>query len=168
MDAQTQLPRAKFSVALGICLLLWLVSLFAVHPLGNFPLNDDWSFGQAVKVLLEKHDFRPGGWTAMPLITNVLWGSLFCLPSGFSFIALRISTLVAALIGILGTYWLVKRSRAPEWFAVTASLLLGFNPVFYPLSCSFMTDVPFTTLTIFAAFFLLKHLESGMNIPLLR
>jgi len=163
MDAQTQLPRAKFSVALGICLLLWLVSLFAVHPLGNFPLNDDWSFGQAVKVLLEKHDFRPGGWTAMPLITNVLWGSLFCLPSGFSFIALRISTLVAALIGMLGTYWLVKRSRAPEWFAVTASLLLGFNPVFYPLSCSFMTDVPFTTLTIFAGFFLLKHIESGAD-----
>jgi hypothetical protein len=163
MDPESIRPRARFPIGLGICVLLWLASLFAVHPLGNFPLNDDWSFGQAVKRLLENHDFRPSGWTAMPLVTNVLWGSLFCLPSGFSFVALRISTLVAALFGMLGIYWLLKQSRAPEWLAVMAALLLGFNPVFYSLSCSFMTDVPFTTLTIFAAIFLLRNLRNNTD-----
>ncbi len=164
METETSRPRNKFP-AWGICLvvLIWLASLLFVHPLGNFPLNDDWSFGQAVKILIEKHDFRPSGWTAMPLITNVLWGGLFCLPSGFSFTALRISTLVAALAGMLGVYWLLKQSRAPEWLALLAALLLGFNPVFYPLSCSFMTDVPFTALTIFAAIFLLRNLKNGAD-----
>src|ERR1700743_2192812 len=141
METETSQPRTKFPAAWGICLvvLIWLASLCAVHPLGNFPLNDDWSFGRAVKILIEKHDFRPSGWTAMALVTNVLWGGLFCLPSGFSFTALRISTLVAALAGMLGVYWLLKQSRAPEWLALMAALLLGFNPVYYALGCSFMT-----------------------------
>jgi hypothetical protein len=141
MEHNTSGPRTKSFAACGICALLWLASLFAVRALGNFPLNDDWSFAQAVKVLIENHDFRPTGWTAMPLITNVLWGGLFCVPSGFSFIALRVSTLVAAFFGMLGLYWLLKQSRAPEWVALTAALLLGFNPVYFSLSCSFMTDV---------------------------
>lgn len=163
MGLETFVPRTKSRAALGICALAWLASLFAVHALGNFPLNDDWSFGQAVKVLIENHDFRPTGWTAMPLITNVLWGGLFCLPSGFSFIALRVSTLVAAFLGMLGIYWLLKQSRAPEWLALMAALLLGFNPVYFPLGCSFMTDVPFTVLTIFAAVFLLRNLQRGLD-----
>lgn len=164
METETSRLRAKFP-ARGICLviLIWLASLLAVHPLGNFPLNDDWSFGQAVKILMEKHDFRPSGWTAMPLITNVLWGGLFCLPSGFSFTALRVSTLVAALAGMLGAYWLLKESRASEWLALMAAALLGFNPVYYALGCSFMTDVPFTTLIIFAAIFLLRNLRNGAD-----
>jgi hypothetical protein len=165
MNTETSRPRAKSPAVLGICLVIfiWLASLCAVHPLGNFPLNDDWSFGQAVRILIEKHDFRPSGWTAMPLITNVLWGGLFCVPSGFSFTALRVSTLVAALAGMLGVYWLMKQSRASDWLALMAALLLGFNPVYYSLSCSFMTDVPFATLTIFAGIFLLRNLRNGAD-----
>jgi len=165
MNTEPSGPRAKSAAALGICLvvLIWFASLFAVHPFGNFPLNDDWSFGQAVKTLIEKHDFRPSGWTAMPLLTNVLWGGLFCLPEGFSFTALRVSTLVAALGGILAVYWLLKRSRAPQWLALLAALLVGFNPVYYALSCSFMTDVLFATLTIIAAVFLLRNLAQGAD-----
>ena len=165
METQTIPPRSKSTAAMGVCfvVLLWLASLFLVHPLGNFPLNDDWSFGQAVKGLVENHDFRPGGWTAMPLLTNVLWGGLFCLPGGFSFAALRVSTMVAALLGMIGVYFLMKRSRAPEWMSLMTAMLLGFNPVFYSLSCSFMTDVPFITLTIFAAIFLLRNLKEGAD-----
>ena len=165
MNTETSRPRAKSPAVFGICLVIfiWLASLCAVHPLGNFPLNDDWSFGQAVRILIEKHDFRPSGWTAMPLITNVLWGGLFCVPSGFSFTALRVSTLVAALAGMLGVYWLMKQSRASDWLALMAALLLGFNPVYYSLSCSFMTDVPFATLTIFAGIFLLRNLRNGAD-----
>jgi hypothetical protein len=126
---QTKAPAARKGIWLFF--LIWLAAIFIVQPLGNFPLNDDWSFGQAVKHLLENHDFRPTGWTAMPLLTNVLWGGLFCLPAGFSFTALRFSTLVAALLGMFGIYSLLKLSRPPEWLALMAALLLGFNPIFF-------------------------------------
>ena len=47
----------------------------------------------AVQNLVEKGDWRPTGFTAMPLITQSLWGAIFCPPPGFSFNALRFSTL---------------------------------------------------------------------------
>ena len=84
---------------LGIA-LLWCLSLLVVNSFGDFPLNDDWSFGLTVKHLVENGDFRPNGWFPMPFITNALWGSLFCIPFGFSFTALRISTITLSLIRI--------------------------------------------------------------------
>jgi uncharacterized membrane protein len=162
---ETNPPQSTKPPVWGIWLVLviWLVSVFIVQPLGNFPLNDDWSFGLAVKHLIANHDFRPTGWTAMPLLTNVLWGGLFCLPAGFSFTALRLSTLVAALLGMIGVYSLLKLSRPPEWLALMAALLLGFNPIFYPLSFTFMTDVLFLALLVFAAIFLQRNLKTGAN-----
>ena len=105
---------------------LWAISIFIVDPLGNFPLNDDWSFGLTVKHLIENGDFRPSGWTSMPLITNVLWGSLFCIPAGFSFTALRLSTLTLSLLGILGSYVLIRDLRQPRWLALITALDIGF------------------------------------------
>jgi hypothetical protein len=165
-DAQN---RSKFPAAKGIWLIafIWLAGLIIVRPWGNFPLNDDWSFGRTVKHFIEHHDFAPCSWAAMPLLTNTIWGALFCLPSGFSFDALRLSTLVAALAGMFAVYALVKMSRAPEWLAVMTALVLGFNPIFFPLSYTFMTDVLFVSVCVLAAIFLLRNLQGGKNSNLL-
>src|SRR5580765_8375698 len=85
-------PRA--GTDLLILAAFWLVGLLVVWPVGNFPLNDDWAFARSVKRLLETGSFYPTAWAAMPLFTQTLWGALFCLPMGFSFNALRCSTLV--------------------------------------------------------------------------
>src|SRR5512137_2624379 len=98
--AEAGLPVRIPKGAAGDMLLLasiWVASLFVVNPIGDFPLNDDWSFGLAVQRLLQTGQFHPTGWTSMPLITQALWGSLFCLPAGFSFNALRASTLLLSL-----------------------------------------------------------------------
>jgi len=146
---------------------LWCVSLFIVNPFGNFPLHDDWSFGLTVKHLIENGEFRPTGWVSMPLITNVLWGSLFCIPSGFSFTALRLSTLTLSLVGILGGYLLIRDLRQPRWLAAIAALTLGFNPIYYALSNTFMTDVPYTAITILSAVFFARNLRTGSDLDLL-
>jgi hypothetical protein len=167
MDIKPSFPRlAKTSapgVLFGAIAMVWLASLFIINPLGNFPLNDDWSFGLAVEHLMKYHEFRPTEWTAMSLLTNVLWGGLFCLPAGFSFTALRLSSLTASILGILGIYCLAKQARLPRWLTVIAILTLAFNPVYYALSNTFMTDVLFAAIFIFAAFFLLRHLKSEAN-----
>jgi hypothetical protein len=96
--------RNAVALDLLIIVALWCVAAFFVNPLGNFPLNDDWSYGTAVKRLLEGDGFRPTGWTAMTLVSQVIWGALFCIPWGFSFTALRFSTLTLALLGICCLY----------------------------------------------------------------
>ena len=146
---------------------LWVGSLLVVNPLGNFPLNDDWSFGLAVKRLLQTGDFRPTGWTSMTLLTQTLWGALFCLPAGFSFNALRLSTLLLSLISVLVVYLLVRQVHPSRFLAAVAALTVGFNPIYYPLSNTFMTDVPFTALLLVAAACFARSLRTGSDIALL-
>jgi len=146
---------------------LWSISLILIKPFGNFPLNDDWSFGLAVKQLIENGDFRPTGWTSMPLITQTIWGALFCIPTGFSFDALRLSTLFMSLTGILGVYFLMTELRQSRRLAVIASLTLGFSPIYFTLSNTFMTDVPYTAITILVAICFLRNLRNDSNSALI-
>jgi Dolichyl-phosphate-mannose-protein mannosyltransferase len=141
---------------IAILAVIYIVSIGVVNPLGDFPLNDDWSFARAVKGLIEQGDWRPTGWTSMPLITQALWGAIFCIPAGFSFDALRFSTLTLAIAGILGVYILFITNYAGRLLAVTAALTLAFNPIYHELSFTFMTDVPFTALAILCSIFFVR------------
>lgn len=174
-EAVGVLPQTRAATALDTALLMdvlliasvWCVSNLFADPIGNFPLIDDWSYGRTVEQLLETSDYRPLGWGYMTLITNVLWGSLFCLPGGFSFTALRLSTLVAALLGLIGSYLMIRDLQQPRWLALLVALALGFNPIYYSLSHTFMTDVLFMALVIWAAVFLARSLRSGSNLQML-
>jgi hypothetical protein len=152
------LDDAKRNQMLDIAflVLIFVVSIIVVNTLGNFPLNDDWSFARAVQNLVEKGDWRPTGFTAMPLITQSLWGAVFCLPAGFSFNALRISTLTLAIVGILGVYVLFVANNRGRLLAIIAALTFGFNPIYYELSTTFMTDVPFATFAILSSIFFVR------------
>jgi 4-amino-4-deoxy-L-arabinose transferase-like glycosyltransferase len=146
---------------------LFCVTLVVTNPMGDFPLNDDWAFGRTVKDVIEQGEFRPSEWQAMPLLTHALWGSLFCLPAGFSFSALRLSTLTLSLGGVLATYFLMREMCQSRWLAVLASLTLAFSPVYYALSHTFMSDVPYTAMTVMSLFFFVRNLKTDSDCALL-
>ena len=150
------LTRRTQLLDLALLVMIFAVSIVVVNPLGDFPLDDDWSYARAVKGLVEHGDWRPTGWTSATLITQSLWGAIFCVASGFSFNALRFSTLTLALVGILGVYVLFITNIRNRLLAVTAALTLAFNPIYYVLSNTFMTDVPFTALAILSSIFFVR------------
>ena len=167
MRDQVVSEARKATVKDLFCLTLtWCFFVIIVNPIGDFPLNDDWSFGLAVQYFMQVGSFHPTGWTTMTLLTNVLWGSLFCLPDGFSFTALRISTLTASWLGVLGTYWLVRKLDRPRSMALLAALVLAVNPLYFVSANTFMTDVPCVALMIFSAVFFLEHLKSNSRAAL--
>src|SRR5438552_6048444 len=84
--------------------LLWIALLVLIRPWGNFPANDDWSYALAVRNLVTGHRWRLTDFTGVPLATQVVWGTLFSAPFGYSLMALRLSTLVLAWLAILGVY----------------------------------------------------------------
>lgn len=45
---------------LGIIALLWALAILTVQPMGDFPLNDDWSYGMTAKRLVEGLGYDPG------------------------------------------------------------------------------------------------------------
>jgi len=134
-------------VLLGVLVLLMRA---LIHPVGEFPLNDDWSYARAVRTWVETGQLRFTGWTSVPLIAQVVWGKLFCLPSGFSFAALRWSTITTAIFAVWGMFVLMRFAGRGRGFALAAALTLAVNPVFVNLSQTFMTDVPFTAACIWA------------------
>ena len=145
----------------AILLLLWIAMAILVNPTGDFPLNDDWSFGRAVRTLVDEGKYSPTGWTSMPLLTHVLWGSLFCLPFGFSFTTLRVSTLVMGALGVLVTYGILREIRGDTRIPFLGALVVAVNPLYFSLSHTFMTDVTFGGFSLLSLFYLVRGLERG-------
>jgi hypothetical protein len=143
-----------------VILLVWMAVVTIVNPIGNFPLSDDWSYGRAVHSLIEhgQLEFVPG-WTSQTLIAQVLWGALFCLPFGFSFNALRLSTLILASLGLFATYTILREVQATRRLAVYGTIMIAVNPLYLCLANTFMTDVPFFSLAMISVLFFIRTLK---------
>jgi hypothetical protein len=161
-DPRRRATRADPWVAAGLC-LLWVAVAAAIHPVGDFPLNDDWAFGLPVRALLEQGELRLTDWQGMPLVAQIGWGALFCLPAGFSFTALRVSTLVLGGCAGVGLYLLLRCFGAARELAALGAAALLANPIYLVLSNSFMTDVPFLALSIGSVLCLVRGLEEDRS-----
>jgi hypothetical protein len=133
--------------------IIWLVGVIWINPIVEFPLNDDWVYAYPVYFLRTGKPFHFIDIQSMTLFSQVIWGWLFTLPLGFSFVALRLSTLVAAWLGILATYKIINHTFSNTTIAFWAALTLAVNPLYFSLAFTFMTDVPFTTWSLFAFLF---------------
>jgi len=145
---------------------VWILSVILVNPRGDFPLGDDWSYSLAVRRLLNEGGFFPTGWTQMTLITQVLWGALFCKIWGFSHFVLRASTLLLGGVGVFCAYFLLRLVKASRFASVLAALVLAANPMYFLLSNTFMTDVPFTVLFTLTALLFIQALRVESRTPL--
>src|SRR5678815_3923696 len=121
----------------------WLLMILLADPRGDFPLNDDWVYALAVKSVLETGSYQFPSPSSANVGPQIYWGALFCLPFGFSFTTLRLSTSVLGLGGAVVFYFLVRAVRGTRRTAVLCALALAANPVYFSLSNTFMTDVPF-------------------------
>lgn len=153
-------PRLLFATNAFWLILLFVIAEIIVKPLGNFPLNDDWSYAKSVLILQTEHKIDIGTWPAMTLATQLVWGGLFTSVFGFSFTILRFSTLVSSLIGILVLNKLVFRISGNKTKAFIAALSLLFNPFYFNLSNTFMTDVNFNTLLLLSVYFIYDFFQA--------
>ena len=148
-------------------LLLWCGAVTLVNPLGDFPLNDDWAYAQNTRALAVENRLFFSDWPAMTLIAHTLWGALFCKIFGFSFTVLRFSTLLMGLFGLAGFYKILTWAGLPRRMMWGLVLLLAFNPLWFVLANSYMTDVPFLAMLFWSTLFFLKTLERPTLWPLL-
>jgi len=140
--------------------VLWIAMIIIANPIGNFPLNDDWMYARSVFYFITQGKYKVTESYSPVLISQVWWGTLFCLFKGFSFTTLRISTLVLGLIGIYFFYFLVNSLTANRKLSFFSALLLLINPLYFSLSNSFMTDVPFLSLLLISVYFFCKAIQT--------
>lgn len=139
---------------------LFVIIAFLIDPSGDFPLIDDWGYALPIEHFLGTGELRFTGWQSMTLIAQLVWGTLFAAPFGFSFTALRLSTLVAAFFALLAQAALVRALGGNRESERWATLSMLANPVFLLLCFTFMTDVPFLALALASAACLVRALKT--------
>lgn len=116
----------------------------------DVPIIDDWTYAWTVEHLLDTGRFAVLDWSSAYPLSQALWGAVWSALLGFSFVSLRISTLVLAVVGCGALYLMLRELGASTRVSLYGSLSLAVNPLFVFLSSTFMTDVPFIAFTTLA------------------
>ncbi|MDP2363390.1 MAG: glycosyltransferase family 39 protein [Ignavibacteria bacterium] len=150
----------KDLLVVSIIIVCWISLILLSDVRGNFPLNDDWSYAYSAKTFSEEGRIELTGWASMPIVTQIFWGSLFCSFGGFSFEALRLSTIVLSIIGIIFCYLIFNESTKRLYLKFVSTCLIAINPIYFLLSSTFMTDIPFFTLSLISTFLFLRFFKT--------
>jgi 4-amino-4-deoxy-L-arabinose transferase-like glycosyltransferase len=150
----------------AVLLFIYSAATLLLHPFPNLPFHDDWTYAWSVEHFLKTGELRVLDWSVHYPFVQILWGSLFCLIFGFSFSALRVSTVVLAWLGALALYGTLRELGRARSESLIATVVLVANPVFFVLSFSFMTDVPFLSFANIAFFFIARGLSKQSSLEI--
>ncbi len=126
--------------------------LFVLFPPAaqDFPLADDWAFSHGAFGFASEGRIDYANWAAMPLLGQWLWAWPFIRIFGASHATLRASVIVLSLIGLAAFAETLRSEGVSESRAALGAAILGFHPVFYLLSGTFMSDVPALSFALIA------------------
>jgi len=159
MAAYSHLREALKNERLRDCTAIVLAAsllTLLVQPFQDTPFVDDWVYAWSVERLVSAGRLEVLDLSTNLNVAQLLWGWLACLPLGFSFAALRVSTWLLAVAGLCGLYLLLRDLDVPRTDALLGTATLGVYPIFAMLSVTFMTDVPFVSLSTLAAFAMVR------------
>ena len=140
---------------------VWAIPIVLLRPFQNTPYVDDWVYAWSVEHLLRTGELRILDISSSANPAQVLWGALFCVPGGFSFAALRVSTWVLSALGLCGLYLLLRELDVGRRDALFVTACLGFYPVYFILSYTFMTDVPFLSALLWFSYAAVRLLRTA-------
>lgn len=149
MNVLAPSERERAVDGIGIALLA-LLPLIWRYPFQNLPFIDDWCYAWTVEHLLTTGEFRILEYSSSPLATHALWGALFAKVAGFSFAVLRMSTWVLSVSGLIAFYLLLRDLGVARRATLAGVAALAVYPIYAVLSLTYMTDVPFLALTLWA------------------
>jgi len=151
--------RSDFRNAL-LCVVLCMGALLLAWPFSGMAFNDDWTWAFTVLQLQKTGHLVYNGWSSPSVIAQAYWGLLWVKLLGFSFNVLRVSSLPLAVGSIAMCHALARRVGLAPAMSVFVTLMLGFSPLFMPMACTFMTDVPALFFVLLSMYALLRGFET--------
>jgi hypothetical protein len=125
-----------------LCAGIFLACLLAAWPFAQIGVNDDWSYILTTQAFVHTHHFVYNGWGAPMLGWQVLWGALFASIAGPTYVGIRLSILPIAAAAVLLYHAILRGFGLNRAHASFGTLALVLGPLFFPLSATFMTDLP--------------------------
>jgi hypothetical protein len=140
---QALMVRARHGLSAPWLLSVALLALIAllIRPWGDYPLNDDWQYARAAKILSETGRIVIDTPVAPALVGQVLLAQPFIALFGFSHVTLRLVTMLAACLVLWAMDRLLGLAGVPRRTRRFTLVLLAINPLFVNLAFSFMTEL---------------------------
>lgn len=138
---------------LAFLAVVFIAAVLVVNPVGDFSLNDDFNYAFSARTLAETGRIAFPYLPSPTMIFQVFFGAFFMKVLGLSYTALRVSTLLMAFLAVASSFFIMRELGFGSGKSFLAALLLLFNPLFFSLSFSFMTDVHFVALMLLSALF---------------
>lgn len=123
------------------CAATLVVCYFVIRPYAEIGINDDWSYIKTTQVLAQTGRIVYNGWASPILGWQIYFGALFIKLFGFSFTAVRFSTVIEAIVTAYLLQRTFVRTGLNSWNATLATLTFVLSPLFFPLAFTFMNDV---------------------------
>jgi hypothetical protein len=163
-QTETQHPALKSWFPWFALLLVWIIMIVVINPLGEFMVNDDWAYVKCLETFRSTGTIMNTGWGGPrgiqvasggpSLLVHILIGDLFCQAMGFSLTNLRIAVLTMGILGSFGLLLLLSLAGKSPWLALLGTLTVVCNPLFLTECFTYMSDITFASLAIFALLFL--------------
>ena len=141
------------ALALATLAAVFAIGWMLVAPWSDVPVIDDWAYAWSVEHLLKAGRIAINDRSSIYPIVQILWGGLFARVLGFSFGALRLSTVVLSVAGCWAIYLTLRELAFDVTVSLLAALTVALYPAYFVLSFTFMTDIPFVSLSAVALYF---------------
>jgi hypothetical protein len=135
-----QLVR-KFRIPALFCALAVLLCELVSRPYANMGISDDGPYILMAQTLASTGHIVYNGWAAAMIGWQLYIGAAFIKLFGFSFTAVRMSTLFVSLATAFLLQRTLVRSGITERNAVVATLALALSPLYLLLSVTYMSDI---------------------------
>jgi hypothetical protein len=156
--------KVKTHMPALLCALMLILCYGIVRPYAEMGIDDDWSYVKSAQVLAQTGRIVYNGWASPMLGWQLYFGALFVKLFGFSFTAVRFSTLIEAM----ATAFLLERSMVlagiNEWNATLATMTFVLSPLYLPLTFTFMTDVSGVLCIVLCLYLCLRALRAESQI----
>jgi hypothetical protein len=126
--------------------------VFFCVPYGDqdFPLNDDWAYALGAFKFARGEGIEYFGWCGMPLLGMWEWAYPTIQLLEISKGALRLSTIVLSWFGAMAFFDLLRQSGLRPALAAFGAVTLIFNPLYFLMSNTFMSDMPALSFSLLA------------------
>ena len=150
---KTYLPPLLCAVTPVICYLI-------VRPFAEIGVDDEWSYIKSAQVLAQTGHIVYNGWATAMLGWQLYFAALFVKLLGFSFTAVRLSTLFEAVATAFLFERTLVRSGINQWNAALATITLVLAPFYLPFIFEFMSDVSGVLCIVLCLYMCLRALEA--------
>ncbi len=135
-----QLAR-RFRIPALFCALSVLVCELVSRPYADMGICDDWPYILMVQKLAATGHVSYNGWAAPMLTWQLYVGAAMVKLFGFSFTAVRMGTLLVAMVLAFVLQRTLVRATITERNATIGTLAVVLSPLYLMLSVTFMTDI---------------------------